>query len=162
MRISVALAVALVLVHPRHGLAPTRGQSPPDVPRFDRTVIDATVESNDHKPKVLARFSGDGFNDLGSLDQNGFKLFRSTENWKAYTIFGPGDPGGFEDAAVADIDGDGANDIVLGGWSNRTIWAENPARRGKDPYKTRWAVHEVDSDRFSHDVCAADLNHGGR
>src|SRR5262249_4658815 len=100
--------------------------------------------------------------DLGSLDKDGFKLYRYTENWKAYTIFEPGDPGGFEDAAGADIHGGGASDILLGGWSNRTIFAENPARKGKGPFQTRWAVHEVDSGRFSHEVCAVDLNHDSR
>jgi hypothetical protein len=141
--------------------APVWGQGAPDVRRFDRSFIDATVESNAHKPKVLARFSKDGFNDLGSLDKNGFKLYRFAENWKVYTIFAPGAPGGFEDAAVADINADGANDIVLGGWSNRTIWAENPLGKGEDPYRTQWRLHEVDSGRFSHEVCAVDLDHDG-
>src|SRR5262249_56118309 len=49
-----------------------------------------------------------------------------------------------------------------GGWRKGTMWGENPARRGKDAYKTRWAVHEVDPDRFSHEVCAVDLDHDGR
>jgi hypothetical protein len=151
-----------MLVLESHGLAPLRGQSPPDSPKFGRIVIDATVESNSHKPKVIGRFSNDGFNDLASLDQGGFKLYRFTESWKAYTIFKPGDPGGFEDSVVADINGDGWSDIVLGGWSHRTIWAENPAGNGKDPYTTPWAMHEVDASRFSHEVCAVDLNHDGK
>ena len=71
------------------------------------------------------------------MDHHGFRLYRYTEGWKAYPVFNPGHPAGFEDAVVADINGDGWSDIVLGGWSNRTIWAENPAGKSKDPYKTR-------------------------
>ena len=132
------------------------------LPQFDRIVIDAASESNSHKPKVLARFSKDGGNDLGSLDSHGFKLYRYRQNWKAYTIFHPGEAGGFEDAIVADVNGDGWNDIILGGWGNRTIWAENPAGKGLDPYTNSWPIHVIDATRFSHEVCAADLNHDGR
>lgn len=131
------------------------------LPQFDRIVVDPTAEANAHKPKVLARFSRDGYNDLGSLDHQGFHLYRYREHWKPYTIFQPGDAGAFEDAAVADINGDGWNDIVLGGWGNRTIWAENPAGKGLDPYTNSWRVHDIDNHRFSHEVCAADLNHDG-
>lgn len=152
------LAAAFVLA----GHAGAAGQSPADVPQFSRVVIDAAVEFNSHKPKVLARFSADGFNDLGSLDSHGFKLYRYTENWKSYVIFQPGNPGGFEDAVVADINGDGWNDIVLGGWGNRTIWAENPAGKGLNPYTNSWPIHVIDATRFSHEVCAADLDHDGR
>jgi hypothetical protein len=144
------------------GLGKVQGQDAPRLPSFDRIVIDAAIESNAHKPKVFARFSKDGFNDLGSLDKTGFRLYRFRENWKAYTIFTPGDPGGFEDAAVADINADGASDIVLGGWSSRTIWAENPVGKQKDPYATQWTLHEVDAGRFSHEVCALDLDHDGK
>jgi hypothetical protein len=143
-------------------LAPLYAQPPAQEPGFKRSIIDATAESNSHKPKVLAQFSRDGVNDLGSLDSKGFHLYRYTENWKAYIVFKPGDPGGFEDAAVADTNGDGWNDILLGGWCNRTIWAENPLGKGKDPYTTQWALHEIDSGRFSHEVCAVDLNRDGK
>src|SRR6516165_8727004 len=73
-RVPVALALVSVLAQLSRDLAPASGQSASDVPRFERTVLDATVESNAHKPKVLARFTADGFNDLGSLDRKGFKL----------------------------------------------------------------------------------------
>ena len=111
---------------------------------------------------MFDRFSRDGVNDVGSLDQDGFKLYRYTQGWKPYVIFKPGNPADYEDAATADINGDGFKDIVLGGWGNRTIWAENPAGRGADPYTTSWKVHVVDTTRFSHELCVADMNHDGK
>jgi hypothetical protein len=129
---------------------------------FKLIVVDSTVQFNSHKPKVLGRFSADPYNDLGSLDNEGFKLYRYTEGWKPYIIFNPGNPQGFEDAQVADINGDGYNDIVMGGWSNKTLWAENPAGISEGPYTTPWKIHIIDNSRFSHEVCVADLNNDGR
>lgn len=131
-------------------------------PDFKKVVIDSTVQYNSHKPKVLGKFSRDKYNDVGTLDKQGFKLYRYTENWKPYVIFSPGNPQGFEDAQVADINGDGWNDIIMGGWSNQTLWAENPMGSGKDPYTTTWTIHTIDKTRFSHEVCVADLNADGK
>ncbi|MES2376910.1 MAG: VCBS repeat-containing protein [Bacteroidota bacterium] len=128
------------------------------LPVFSQQIIDKTVQFNSHKPKVFARFSDDAYNDIGSLDNTGFKIYRYAENWKPYIIFNPGPSQGFEDAQAADINNDGKNDIVIGGWSNKTLWAENPAGHGKNPYTTSWKIHIVDSTRFSHEVCVADLN----
>jgi hypothetical protein len=130
--------------------------------KFKRMVIDSTIQFSGHKPKVMGRFSKDPYNDLGSADYNGFKLYRYAEHWKPYAIFNPGDPQGFEDAQVADINNDGRNDIIIGGWSNKVIWAENPAGSGADPYTTQWKLHTIENSRFSHEVCVADLNNDGK
>ncbi len=132
------------------------------LPAFQRIVIDPRVESQAHKPKLLARFSQDGGSDIGSMDKDGFKLYRQAEQWRPYVIFPIDHPVGYEDGVAADINGDGCQDIVLGGWSHRTIWAENPAGQKKDPYITPWIVHVVDEGRFSHEVCAADMNKDGK
>ena len=132
------------------------------VPDFKKVVIDSTVQYNSHKPKVLGKFSKDKYNDVGTLDKQGFKLYRYIEKWKPYVIFLPGNPQGFEDAQVADINGDGWNDIIMGGWSNHTFWAENPMGNGKDPYTNTWTIHTIDKTRFSHEVCVADLNADGK
>ena len=143
------------------------GQSPSrkkkiKMPAFQRVVIDSTVKDGAHKPKVLSKFSKDPYNDIGSMDKDVFKLYRYSEGWKPYIIFAPGDAGGFEDAQVADINHDGWNDIVIGGWSNMVIWAENPLGHGQDPYTTKWKLYVVDNKRFSHEVCTADLNNDGK
>jgi hypothetical protein len=132
------------------------------MPNFKQVVIDSMIQYNSHKPKVLGKFSKDKYNDVGTLDKQGFKLYRYTENWKPYVIFSPGNPQGFEDAQVADINGDGWNDIIIGGWSNQTLWAENPMGSGKDPYTNTWTIHTIDKTRFSHEVCIADLNADGK
>jgi hypothetical protein len=131
-------------------------------PKFTSIIIDSTVQFNSHKPKVLGHFSSDPYNDIGSLDNAGFKIYRYSEGWKPYIIFNPGNPQGFEDAQAADINNDGKTDIVLGGWSNKTLWAENPAGHGKSPYTTTWEIHIIDGTRFSHEVCVADLNNDHR
>ena len=131
-------------------------------PAFEQIVIDSTIQANSHKPKVIGKFSSDQYNDLGSLDEQGFKLYRYSEGWKAYPIFKPGNPGDFEDACVADINNDGWNDIVMGGWGNKTVWACNPAGKGKNPYVTQWELYVVDHTRFSHEVCVTDLNNDGK
>ncbi len=157
----VAAPVLILLVlHLMGGASPLLPVS--SLPHFERLIIDSRVENSSHKPKVFDRFSKDGVNDIGSLDKDGFKLYRYSQGWRPYSIFKPGDPGDYEDAVSADINGDGWKDIVLGGWGNHTIWAENPAGKGKDPYTTPWTVHVIDSSRFSHEVCAADLNKDGK
>ena len=130
---------------------------------FRRIVIDPATEQNSHKPKVFARFSSDGGNDLGGLTIDGFKLYRYAEDWKPYVVFRLGNLSQrFEDAAVADINGDGWNDIVMGGWGNQTLWAENPSGHGGNPYTTQWTIHMIDRSRFSHEVCAADISRDGK
>jgi len=158
----ILLAAVLVSRTPARAGAGAGPLPPESVPSFLRLVIDPRAESQSHKPKVLAQFSREGGNDIGSLDGDGFKLYRYVEQWKAYVVFPLDNPAGYEDAVAADINGDGRPDIVLGGWSHRTLWAENPAGQGKDPYLTQWQVHLVDAGRFSHEVCAADMNRDGK
>jgi hypothetical protein len=143
-------------------VTPVRSENPVIPPHFERIVINSRPENSSHKPKVFDRFSKDGVNDIGSVDKEGFKLYRYSQHWRPYVIFPLPHPGDYEDAVTADINGDGWKDIILGGWGNRTIWAENPAGHGKDPYTTPWTVHVIDTTRFSHEVCAAVLNKGGK
>jgi hypothetical protein len=131
-------------------------------PEFRRIVIDPKSETGGdvHKAHLLGKFSRDPGLDAGAETKEGFTLYRYRENWKPYVIFR--DDSGPEDAHAADIDGDGWNDIVLGGWSNRLLWVQNPGGQGKDPYRTVWKIHAIDTTRFCHDSLPKDLNHDGK
>lgn len=141
--------------------ARARSTRPPQA-RFTRVVIDPTVQTGGdyHKAHVLGRFSHDPYLDAGAETEQGFTLYRYSEGWKPYVIFH--DDSGPEDAHAADIDGDGWNDIVMGGWSNRLLWAKNPAGSGKDPYTTQWEIHTVATDRWCHDTLPIDIDHDGK
>jgi hypothetical protein len=134
----------------------------PALPRFTRIVLDPKIETggDSHKAHLLGRFSRDRDLDAGAETKAGFTLYRYAEKWKPYVVFH--DNTGPEDAHAADIDGDGWNDIVIGGWSHQLIWAQNPAGLGKDPYATTWKLHTVDSTRFCHDSFPADIDHDGK
>jgi hypothetical protein len=130
--------------------------------RFSRIVVDPNSQPGGdyHKAHVLGRFSRDPYLDAGAETQQGFTLYRYREHWKPYVVFH--DDTGPEDGHAADIDGDGWNDLVLGGWSNQLLWAQNPAGQGKDPYTTLWAIHRVDTSRWCHDVLPSDMDHDGK
>jgi hypothetical protein len=159
---AVAAAIGVVMLGIAGAAHSRRSWKSPMEPQFTRIVIDNRTQNSSHKPKVFDRFSRDGDNDIGSLDTDGFKLYRYSQNWRPYVIFHPGAPGGFEDAVTADINGDGWHDIVLGGWGNHTLWAENPEGQGKDPYTTPWTIHTIDTTRLSHELVAAPLTPHGK
>jgi hypothetical protein len=130
--------------------------------QFSYTVVDPQQIRNGHKPKVIGDFANNGLPGLGALSAGeGFKLYQFP-SWTPYLITtysnGPGD----EDAAVADVNHDGALDIVIGGLNGNTYWLENPLHQGKSPYSSTWTVHQIDFGRPSHDVVVADINRDGK
>jgi hypothetical protein len=129
---------------------------------FNRVVLDPVSSGNGglHKAHCFGRFSSDGDVDAAGETPEGFTLYRYKENWKPYIVFH--DNSGPEDCNSADITGSGHDDIVLGGWSNNLLWAQNPASVGKDPYTTPWTVHTVDTTRWCHDTFPADMDHDGK
>ena len=130
---------------------------------FSYTVLDSELLRNGHKPKVIGDFdnSGNGAVGVEGGPGEGFRLYRYPD-WRPIQITSYGHANGDEDAQVADVNGDGALDIVIGGLGNVTYWLENPLKQGKDPYASTWAVHEIDVSRPSHDIVVGYVNGDGK
>ena len=135
--------------------------SPTQPIRFKRVVLDARTFDNGRKPKVIINPDGRGAVVGAQVGPYGFALYR------------PGKPpalisrtslnNGDEDAAVADLDGDHAPDIVVGGLDGVTFELHNPVHDGcADVYRCSWPMTVIGRGHNSHDVVIGDVNHNGR
>jgi uncharacterized repeat protein (TIGR01451 family) len=132
-----------------------------DLP-FSHTIVDPSIIANGHKPKVIGDFAGNGQPGLGAESAGlGFKLYQPPD-WTPHLITSYGNGASDEDAQVADVNNDGALDIVVGGEGGNTYWLENPRRQGKEPYHSTWQVHQIGFGRPSHDIIVGDVNGDGK
>lgn len=116
----------------------------------------STIESNKAPwGKGMADLDGDGLVDLvASAGENDLArkiVWYRAPNWQRFEIATTS--GGEDDLQIADINGDGALDIVISG---TLAWFENPRGRGGDPRDT-WRRHDIDFTSF-HDLVIADVN----
>jgi hypothetical protein len=126
---------------------------------FAREVLDSRNSRNGRKPKIVIDPDGRGSVVGAQVGSLGFELYREGRPpalISRYALHG-------EDAQVADVDGDGAPDIVVGGLDAVTMILHNPLHRGcSNVYRCTWPMTVVDSRHSSHDVVLGDVNRSGR
>jgi hypothetical protein len=120
------------------------------LPRFRRVVIDADPPKQPYY-KMVGDLTGDGNPEIVIAGSSGPLVMYTRPDWKKTVIAAGGYNGGVN-GELADINGDGRLDIVMGG----VVWFENPGSAG-----SAWKVHRIDDQRI-HDVEVADLNGDGR
>lgn len=107
--------------------------------------------------KNFGDVNGDGYLDIleggGSLGNNVY--WYRYPDWQKFLI---GTQSGGDDLQVADINGDGALDVVVN--AAPVAWYENPAGSGGNP-EGQWQHHQIASHR-SHDIQIADINADGK
>jgi hypothetical protein len=104
--------------------------------------------------KLVADFNSDGLPDIAIGGANGPLVWYAYPTWTKRLIA----EGGYEtvEGEPADIDGDGDQDIVMGG----IVWYESPG--ATDPSTARpWTAHRVAHLR-THDVEVGDLDGDGK
>jgi hypothetical protein len=128
---------------------------------FRRVVVDAIPHPNGRKPKVVIDPDGDG-GVVGAQDgPNGYALYRPGHPPAIINRYSGGI--GAEDAQAADLDGDHAPDIVVGGLDNVTFVLRNPrGTRCPDVYRCGWRRIVLDRVHPSHDVIVGDVDGNGR
>lgn len=121
---------------------------------FKHIIIDNNGPTDMHT-KSAGDIDGDGFIDLVVAGTKGILAWYQYPTWAKHVINTEG--GWSTDAEVADLDGDGDQDIVISDWykKNRTVWFANPGRGGGS-----WTLHEIGNPR-AHDIELGDLNGDG-
>lgn len=121
---------------------------------FEHVLLDSNGPSPMHT-KTAGDLSGDGYADLLVAGTNGQIVWYQYPNWTKHTITSSG--GWSTDAEIADIDGDGDQDLVVSDWYNaqNIVWFENTAGDGSN-----WLKHIIGTPR-AHDIEVADLDGDG-
>ncbi|MGE0877460.1 MAG: FG-GAP repeat domain-containing protein [Acidimicrobiia bacterium] len=122
-----------------------------------RTVVEPKVIHNGHKPKAIIDANGDGQMEIFAMNVGEGGFLYQGPDWSVRSKISESTGG--EEAQVADIDGDGDDDLTIGGLDYQLYWLENPG--GDAALQSPWTRHDIAS-IDSHDVVLADLDRDGR
>ena len=125
----------------------------PAIPEFERVVID---DDQPERPwyKMVGDLTGDGNLDAVVAGQHGPIVLYRPPDWEKIHIAEGVHDGGVR-GSIADINGNGRNDIVMGS----VVWLENPGFED-GAWQGEWTVHRI-GEQPSHDALAADLTGNG-
>jgi type 1 glutamine amidotransferase len=126
-------------------------------PKLEVPFTRLTIEKN-RSPwgKAVGDIDGDGFIDALAGFADDAVYWYHYPSWTKHRI---GQNGG-DDLQVADLNGDGAPDVVTNG--EQIVWYENPRCSGGNPASRSWPRHVIDATTGSHDVTIGDLNGDGK
>lgn len=144
-RFACFLLVGLAVV-----AVPAVAQDKSALPSFRRVVIDADPPKQPYY-KLVGNVTGDEHLEIVVAGRAGPIVMYSRPNWTKTVIAQGGYTGGVN-GELADVNGDGRRDIVMGGM----VWFENPGAGGGE-----WKRHLIDEQRI-HDIEVADLDGDGR
>jgi len=136
------------------------------------TFTEQTVDSaNSGDSKAVGDISGDGKPDLvlgGSTSNNALVWYQwaSGDTYTKHVIrTSPVFTEFSTDMQLADIDGDGDLDIVVGdgGSSNNVMWFKNPRPSGNPTTGSAWTQHTIGTHGdWAHDLEVGDIDNDGR
>ncbi len=137
----------------------TVNAQPPPTGSDPAPFTQVTIE-NGQAPwgKNLGDIDGDGFLDI--ITGGGYVLGGAIYWYKypTWTKFQIGTTGGDDDLKIADINNDGAPDVIVNGG---VYWYENPRGSGGNP-QGLWTRHTIDAANDAHDLVLGDVNGDGR